>query len=611
MIDIIISMMAGWVTIAKWEFFRSKLKFDARSLILLALSLLLLIGASYMAAQTGMNMNNDMYRVTLTNPALEPVLGIDQRFNVMTVDVNTASNMYATDADLVIIDPNVFMADTQKSASASEALKSTLKNYREGVLTSYNDINNTHPVWVTIHYLERPEAFQVLSGERRRASEEDGATTQLSPEEIEAAAPGGRIAGEIGAGATQKRPQTAQELQTIQTRNLFEKQTIATPSHFAPPIPFTAILYSFLFIFPIYFVSQFYSSSIMDERTNKKCELVLVAPLRGADIVIGKTVPYLLVTMAIIAIVIAYIKGLPTDIVTIKSSLLILATMFPIVLLFFAFSFISAILSRSFKELTFAMVFLSVVVSGYLFFPAMFANVHAISTISPMTLIVLLIEGDTINMGEYIFSTLPFYFVGLSVFVFGTYIFREEDLFTQKPITQKLLDCVEIFLSNPYGSVFLLSIIFIPFVYMAQLMLIVMLFNLPLPYSVIVMIVLAALIEELVKSIGIYTLFKRKMVVLTLKNAATLAILAGAGFFAGEKLLVIITLAPIATSVFGSVMTMGTLLLIPLMIHIIGVMVVSLGMYAINPRWYLPFVLFASVLHGLYNLFILRGILFG
>ena len=604
--------MAGWVTIAKWEFFRSKLKFDARSLILLSASLLFLIAASYFAADTGMNMNNDMYRVALTNPALEPVLGIDQRFNVMTVDVNTANNMYASDADLVIIDPNVFRADTQKSASASEALKSTLKNYREGVLTSYNDINNTHPVWITIHYLERPEAFQVLSGEQRRvATEDETVSTQLSPEEIEVAASGGRLAGEVGGGAMRSTPQTAEELEEAQTSNLFEKQTIATPSHFAPPIPFTAILYSFMFIFPIYFVSQFYSSSIMDERTNKKCELVLVAPLRGADIVIGKTVPYILATMMIIAIVTTYIKGLPTDIVTIKSSLLILATMFPIVLLFFAFSFISAILSRSFKELTFAMVFLSVVVSGYLFFPAMFANVHAISTISPMTLIVLLIEGETINMSEYIFSTLPFYFVGLSVYVFGIYIFREEDLFTQKPITQKLLDCVEIFMSKPYGSVFLLSIIFIPFVYMAQLMLIVMLFNLPLPYSVIVMIVLAALIEELVKSIGIYTLFKRKMVVPTLKNAATLAILAGAGFFAGEKLLVIITLAPIATSVFGSVMTMGTLLLIPLMVHITGVMVVSLGMYAISPRWYLPFVLFASILHGLYNLFILRGILFG
>lgn len=603
-------MMAGWITIAKWEFFRSKLKFDARSLVLLALSLIFLIAASYLAAQTGMNMNNYMYRVALTNPALEPVLGIDQRFNVMTVDVNTASNMYAADADLVIIDPNVFRADTQKSASASEALKSTLKNYREGVLTSYNDINNTHPVWITVHYLERPEAFQVLSGERRVAPEEEVATTQLSPEKIEAASTG-RLAGEVGPDAIPSTPQTAEELQEIQRRKLFEKQTIATPSHFAPPIPFTAILYSFMFIFPIYFVSQFYSSSIMDERTNKKCELVLVAPLRGADIVIGKTVPYILVTMAIIAIVTSYVKGLPTDTETIKSSLLILATMFPIVLLFFAFSFISAILSRSFKELTFAMVFLSVVVSGYLFFPAMFANVHAISTISPMTLIVLLIEGDTIGTSEYLFSTLPFYFVGLSVYVFGTYIFREEDLFTQKPITQKLLDCVEIFLSNPYGSVFLLSIIFIPFVYMAQLMLIVMLFNLPLPYSVIVMIVLAALIEELVKSIGIYTLFKKKMVSPTLKNAATLAVLAGAGFFAGEKLLVFITLAPIATSVFGSVMTMGTLLLIPLMIHITGVMVVSLGMYAISPRWYLPFVLFASILHGLYNLFILRGILFG
>jgi len=612
-------MMAGWLTIAKWEFFRSKLKFDARSLLLLFISVVLLIAASFAAAQTGMNMNNDIYRAAVTDPNLKPILEIDQRFDVIVVDVYTASYLFKHDADVVIMSPNVYFANTQKSASASDAIKTTLKSYREAVLTSYNDINNTHPVWITVHYLDRPESFQVLSGERTRPAvdKDERASSELTAEEIEAAARGaggtgeGEAAGLTDAKPAPTLPQTIEEFRQVNRRNLLEKQTIATPSHFVPPIPFTAILYSFLFIFPIYFVSQFYSSSIMDERTNRKCELVLVAPLRGVDIVIGKTVPYLIATMLILGVVTIYIKGLPTDMDTIKSILLILATMFPIMLLFFAFSFFSAVLSRSFKELTFAMVFLSVVVSGYLFFPAMFANVHAISTISPMTLVVQLIEGNTIRTSEYLFSTLPFYFVSLSVYGFGTYIFREEDLFTQKPIIEKLLDCIELYLLTPFGSVFLLSIIVIPFVYMAQLMLIVMLFNVPLPYSVFAMIVLAAGIEELVKSIGIFTLLKRKMVPATLKNAIVLAVLAGAGFFTGEKLLFFITLAPIATSVFGSVMSMGTLLLIPLIVHITGVMIVSLGMYARSVRWYLPLVVFASILHGLYNCYILKGVLFG
>ncbi|MEZ5334436.1 MAG: hypothetical protein R2741_03925 [Methanolobus sp.] len=69
-------------------------------------------------------------------------------------------------------------------------------------------------------------------------------------------------------------------LDEMQGKTFFETQTIATPSNFSPPVPFTAILYAFLFIFPIYFVSQFYSTSLMDERTNKKGELVLAAPLR-------------------------------------------------------------------------------------------------------------------------------------------------------------------------------------------------------------------------------------------------------------------------------------------------------------------------------------------
>jgi ABC-type Na+ efflux pump permease subunit len=603
--------MSGWFTIAKWEFFRSKLKFDARSAIMLMLSLILVIAASFAAVQTQMSMNQKIYTAASTDPAIRPILESDQRFDYIPLTIYEATQFYLYGADFVIIGDNVYLGDTARSAAAGSALENTIKEYRETVLTSYNDINNSHPVWVTVHDLERPQNFELLSVQGA-AGNLDAAMESEKDADSRGRYPAGEITPEyLNGGSSFTLPQDISELDDYKGRAFFQKQTLSTPSFFSPPIPFTAILYAFLFIFPIYFVSQFYSTSIMDERTNKKGELVLAAPLLSRDIVIGKTLPYIFVTIIIQAVITLYIMGIPTDPAAAQSALLILATILPVVLLFFALSFFGAILSRSFKELTFTSVFLSVVISGYLFFPAMFTNIHAVSSISPITLIVRLIEGETLQAGTYLFSTLPFYFVALSAFVFGTYIYREEDLFTQKAVSGKITDCLEIFLSYPYGSVFLLSIIFIPFVYMLQLMLIVMLFNLPAPHSVIAMIVLSAMAEELVKSAGIYTAFKRKLQRINMRNALKLAILSGAGFFVGEKTVAVLTLAPIAGSAFGAVMNMGTLLLVPLLLHISTAAVSSTVMYRFGTRRYLLSVVLATIVHSIYNLFILRGVLFG
>jgi ABC-type Na+ efflux pump permease subunit len=577
---------------------------------MLIISLILVIGASYAASQTGMSMNQKIYLVAFSQPDVQPIIQTDQRFDYMLVDRYEATVYYEYGADMAIIGNNVYLGDTRKAASAGDALENTFKEYREIVLSSYNDINNTHPVWVTVHDLERPQDFQLAGATNTLDELSRGYNRTAGLDNV----PGGREAtsgtGSVRTGSSTISPEDIEALDAMQGKTFFERQTIATPSNFNPPVPFTAILYAFLFIFPIYFVSQFYSTSLMDERTNRKGELVLIAPLKSRDVVIGKTVPYLVITMAIQAAITLYILKMPSTLADVERVILILAAILPVILLFFALSFYSAILSRSFKELTFASVFLSVVISGYLFFPAMFANIHAISSISPITLIVRLIEGESVPMNTYLFSTLPFYLVAGAVYAFGTSIFREEDLFTQKSIGSKIIDCFEMFLSYRYGSVFFLSIIFIPVVYMTQLMLIVMLFNLPVPYSIIAMIILSALAEEIVKSIGIYTLFKRKISEITFKNAIRLSILSGAGFFVGEKAVAVLTLAPIASSAFGTVMTMGALLLVPLLLHVTTIIISSLVMYWKGPDAYKYAVVAATIFHTIYNMTILRGLLF-
>ncbi|MCK5661712.1 MAG: PrsW family intramembrane metalloprotease, partial [Methanosarcinales archaeon] len=157
---------------------------------------------------------------------------------------------------------------------------------------------------------------------------------------------------------------------------------------------------------------------------------------------------------------------------------------------------------------------------------------------------------------------------------------------------------------------FILGLIAVSFSYMLELMFIVMLFNIPLPYSVFLMIFLAALTEEFFKSIGIYSLFARSVMPRNLKNAGLCALLAGIGFFVGEKFLLILTLAPISDSVFGAVISMGELLIFPLLLHIGSTAIVSVGLVRWPKRYFL-LLMSAAIAHSLYNLFMLRGLLFG
>ena len=53
---------------------------------------------------------------------------------------------------------------------------------------------------------------------------------------------------------------------------------------------------------------------------------------------------------------------------------------------------------------------------------------------------------------------------------------------------------------------------------MGQMMGLVVFFNLPMPYSLILLLIIAALIEEMAKAIGIYTLFVRDPSFFSWKN---------------------------------------------------------------------------------------------
>jgi len=376
--------------------------------------------------------------------------------------------------------------------------------------------------------------------------------------------------------------------------------TFRTPSQPSPPLPFDSIILIFIFIFPLYFSSQFFMMSIMNERIERKGELLLSSPVSATVIILGKMLPYLLLMLAISAGLTVYIRAPAT----------IILPLIPVILFFLANALIIGMVSRSFKELSFISIFFSTVATSYLFFPSIFANVHIISLISPLTLIVLTLQGTAYTATDYLFSTALFWLTAGVIFYVSIRNFNEERLFSEHGLLTRIREFVGSSLSekHPFVSLFLLSGFSIPFVFMAQMLCLVVFFNLPMPFSLILLIILGAEIEEMAKAVGIYTLYVRDPQFFSWKNLFVACGATAIGFLVGEKLLLFATLAEITESVFGSVLFLSLgVLWLPLLLHFAGVCIVAVCLKLGGRKWLVPGIFFATVIHCLYNLYFILG----
>jgi hypothetical protein len=269
-------------------------------------------------------------------------------------------------------------------------------------------------------------------------------------------------------------------------------------------------------------------------------------------------------------------------------------------------------ISRSFKELSFLSIFFSTVATAYLFFPSIFANVHIISLISPLTLVVLTLQGEPYTVIQYFYSTSLFYLTSAVLFYLALVNFREDRLFSQVGLTEKFQDFISTALSKkrPYISLFVLNALLIPFVFMAQMMVLVLFFNLPVPLSLVLLLVFAAFIEEFAKSIGILSLHHRDSSFLSWKRLAFASAATAAGFLFGEKLLTFLTLSQITESVFGSILFLSLgVLWLPFLLHFAGVLIVGTGLKLKGRTGYIVGLMVATLVHCLYNLYFILGVL--
>ena len=590
-------------TIARWEVKKSFTMMSREVLPVAVVLFILLVAVTGFAAQTGMHLQDGMYEVGVDDPDIAQLIASDARFSVYQADASTLVTNRNT-FDLIIIHGQVYGNPTDRAKAAQKTLERDYAKYVNTVYNRETDLFAAYPLWIDV---------QTVKSELTFLSTQAGQYVQAAPSRA-APVPEGPISNvpTPSPALDFTKEELRQELVKTSAKNtqisrytevLSSESTMGsfkTPSQLSPPLPFDSIILIFVFIFPLYFTSQFFMMSIMNERIERKGEVLLSTPVASSSIIIGKMVPYFIGMVAICTALTIYV-GAP---------LIIILPLIPVIVFFLANALLIGMLSRSFKELSFISIFFSTVATSYLFFPSIFANVHVISLISPLTLIVLSVQATPWTITDYLYSTSLFWLTGAVLFYIGMKNFKEERLFSEKQLLPRIREFLSEILSkkHPFISLFLLTGFSIPFVFMVQLMSLTLFFNLPMPYSLVLLLIFAALVEECAKAVGIYTLFALDPAFLTWKNLIAGCAATAIGFLVAEKLLLFITLAQITESVFGSILFLSLgVLWMPLLLHFVGVLIVACSLKFWGRNGLAIGLVIATTVHCLYNLYFILG----
>lgn len=517
------------------EMFRTGGSFNKKtSLVLVGIGLLTALLMPVLMDQ-GLDFDRGLYRAAVApGVPLEPAVMGARVFQYYTSN-DPLGEVERGAADLGVGDNRVYAQDTQKGRAALAALKQAAKDYSYSQLALEPDAAAAFPVRVELLYEPQERAAGggipvAPSGTIPEAEDPTGETTE------------GGVRGSGGttngrAPATQTGPSDGFDL-------LPPERSVNTPETLSPPFPFRSLLLAYAFLIPMNFVVQVYAGSSIAERIDRKGEPLLASPARPWEIIVGKAVPYFLLMMLISAGIVVLIGG----------GWLSLVAVAPLALAFLALEFIAAMYARSFRELTFLTVFTSVLLTIYAFLPAVFTDVHPISLVSPITLVVFDLRGDIIGLGEILYATLPLTTFSLILFVLGAALYREEDLFHQKPVMAKAVDSLARQVKGMLSAV-KLPFLLLPIVFIAELMLITFLFAWPVPVGTVGILLAVALVEESFKAAPSYAGVKRGII--PLKRAAAFGALVGLGFFLAEKAFLIASLAGLmdveaGAAVFGA-----------------------------------------------------------
>ncbi|MFB6205867.1 MAG: PrsW family intramembrane metalloprotease [Haloglomus sp.] len=591
--------------IARWEVTKNAGGIDGRTVAVIVVGILFAGALAPAVAGGGFALDRGIYRVGVAEESVYyPAVASDDTFRVVPPEPGLVAS---GEAEIRIRNGRVVHADTEKGRAAVAELRTTVRQFNDRRLQRAENASAAFPVYpVSLRYVDRGAGDLGNGGAGDGTDGGGGESDGGDGTAGDGGAGGGDTGDDAGPGLPSGGGGSQFSVPGLSGGIFGSGTTGGTPGDLAPPFPFGSLVLAFVFVIPLNFVIQAYGSSILSERLNRRGELLLVAPVQPREIVAGKTLPYFVGAVAI--------TGAITALITISAgggSLLSVVAVAALALLFLAASFVGAMFARSFKELTFVTVAISVLLMTFAFVPAIFTDVGSVALISPLTLVVRDLAGTPVDPSGIAFALLPTTLTALLLFALGTGIYREEDMFTQRPIHLKALDALAARIQRP-RSLTLVVAALVPFVFVAELMAVALLFALPGGLSVVVLLVVVAVIEELAKSLPVYAGFLHTRYERTGRAAVIAGAFAGFGFFLAEKFTLIVQVVGLdrqlseGNAVFQTGANAGpavalVLLLAPLALHVVTTSLSALG--ATRSRDGYALGLTAAILvHVVYNL---------
>ncbi len=465
--------------------------------------------------------------VSLSIRSISEGVKVDRGIYTINVHVDDPKFVVSENPDVVISNGYVFVRGDVKSLSAFDELRNYLRRlYNEWIYEKFDD--SAFPVLLRIvkiptkteTFIPKPKNVigkgvvgkvvkVVKRKERKRVGMQVGMTQKI-----------------LVVGNNSKNAEVSAEF--------------ITPEQLKPPSLLKKIIYAFAFVIPVYFVVQVYSSSAIEDKIKRRLDLLFVAEEEW-KVFVGKMLPYfVLSTLLAIAILTAF--GRPLGIFL----------LIPIILFMLALSTFTAMISRSYVEMTFLTIVLSILVTTYLFVPAIF-NVMRFSKISPIT---LLLE-DEYGLKDYLIATLQFYVMSLVLFYLS--LNSTEVMHSKSSPIDKIVQ-ISLRTVNRYELVLIASLLSIPFVFFIEFFTLSFIFA--FRYALILVILLIGVIEEFFKSVIIYSGIENGL------NPYVCAFLSAIGFFLGEKS-VLFSMISVEYVKFA---------LIPLLVHLLASIIFVLAL---------------------------------
>ncbi|WP_336338234.1 PrsW family intramembrane metalloprotease [Haloarcula brevis] len=650
--------------VAKWEVTKNAGGVDKRTVVVMALAIVAMgaVAAVAVSGGTGAGMDDGIYRIGVDESSPYYGVAADDR----TFDIREPDPAAIERRQQELLYRGIRLQNeprTAKERAALTELRDSTAQYNDRTLARDDNQTAAFPVAVTLVYEQQSGSSRLdpRSGEGSDGSDaSDGGTSGSGSGESSTSSGGGSDASggdgtsggsEDSAVSSDDSPATADgsegavggsgdsvgdsdggsvtsgdgsasgsgaNLGAVGARLTGDVQG-GTPSDISPPFPFESLVLAFLYIVPMNFVIQAYGSSMLSERLNRRGELLLVTPTSRGDIIGGKTLPYFLGAVGVAALITAALRF--GNVAPAGSHVAVLAVV-PLVVLFLSATFCGAMFARSFKELTFVTVTITVTLTSYAFVPAIFTDVTPIALISPLTLVVMDLTGQSVGLPSFVFSTAPPLLTGLVLFGLGAGLYREEDMFTQRPIPLKVLDALAGGITGR-RSALKMSVVLLPLVVVAELAAVAFLFVLDSvslnvfgtnqSLGIVLVLAVIVVIEEVAKSLHVYAGYEHARYERTLRSALGVGALSGLGFFIGEKGLLIARLSDLESLPIGEAALQGAtlpaglplwvaglLFLLPLALHTVTAAISSVGASR-GRRAYFGALGAAIVVHFAYN----------